>query len=60
MSVRNRTDRDQSSEAVLAAIGIPAFMLFVALLTVAGRLRLAIAHQAVELTAVPEPMGFGT
>lgn len=60
MSVRNRTDREQSSEAVVAAIGIPAFMLYVALLTVVGRLRLAIAHQAVELTAVPELTGLGT
>lgn len=60
MSVRNRTDREQSTEAVVAAIGIPAVMLFVALLTVAGRLQLAIAQQAVELATVPELMGLRT
>ena len=49
MSVRNRTDRERGSEAIEAAIGIPAFMLFVALIMAGGRL--AIAHQAVESAA---------
>lgn len=43
------TERERGSEAIEAAIGIPAFMLFVALIMAGGRL--AIAHQAVESAA---------
>lgn len=44
-----KTDRERGSEAIEAAIGIPAFMLFVALIMAGGRL--AIAHQSVESAA---------
>jgi Flp pilus assembly protein TadG len=44
---RNRDER--GSAAVEAAIGVPAFMLFVGLITFAGRT--AVAHQAVESAA---------
>lgn len=42
-------DADRGSEAIEAAIGVPAFLLFVALVIAAGRL--AIAQQAVEAAA---------
>lgn len=40
---------DRGSEAVEAAVGVPAFLLFIALIIAGGRL--AIAHQAVEAAA---------
>lgn len=44
-----RHDRERGSEAIEAAIGIPAFVLFIALIIAAGRI--AIADQAVEAAA---------
>lgn len=49
MSKHLSSDHERGSEAIEAAIGIPAFMLFVALIMAGGRL--AIAHQAVESAA---------
>lgn len=45
--VKGRSDR--GSEALEAAIGLPAFLLFIALIIAGGRL--AIAHQAVQAAA---------
>ena len=45
----SRRDRERGSEAVEAAVGVPAFLLFVAVIIAAGRV--AIAHQAVESAA---------
>ncbi len=42
-------DAERGSEAVEAAIGVPAFLLFIALIVAAGRM--AIAQQAVEAAA---------
>jgi len=42
-------DRDRGSEAIEAAIGVPAFLLFIALIIGGGRV--AIAHQAVQAAA---------
>lgn len=44
-----RRDRERGSEAIEAAVGVPAFLLFIALIIAAGRI--AIAHQAVESAA---------
>jgi Flp pilus assembly protein TadG len=48
-SRRGDRDSERGSATVEAAIGLPAFMLFVGLIIFAGRL--AIAHQAVEAAA---------
>lgn len=45
----SRRDRERGSEAIEAAIGVPAFLLFIAMIIAAGRV--AIAHQAVEAAA---------
>lgn len=42
-------DPERGSEALEAAVGVPAFLLFVALIIFAGRV--AVAHQAVESAA---------
>ncbi|GAA5029613.1 TadE/TadG family type IV pilus assembly protein [Actinopolymorpha pittospori] len=44
-----RRDRERGSEAIEAAIGVPAFLLFIAMIIAAGRF--AIAHQAVQAAA---------
>lgn len=49
MRWRRRRDRERGSEAIEAAIGIPAFLLFVTLIIAAGRV--AIADGAVEAAA---------
>lgn len=49
MNRMNHLRRDRGSAAIEAAIGVPAFLLFVALIVGAGRV--AIAHQAVEAAA---------
>lgn len=46
---RLRQDRERGSEALEAAVGVPAFLLFVGLIIFAGRLE--IAHQAVDAAA---------
>lgn len=46
---RRRADRERGSAVIEAAIGIPAFLLFVGLIAFAGRV--AIAHQAVGSAA---------
>lgn len=48
-SPRPRSARERGSEAIEAAIGVPAFLLFVALIIAAGRI--AIAHSAVDNAA---------
>lgn len=49
-AVRGRSaQRERGSAAIEAAIGVPAFLLFVAMIIAAGRL--AIAHSAVESAA---------
>ena len=47
--VRLRNPSERGSAAIEAAIGVPAFMLFVGLIIFAGRT--AVAHQAVESAA---------
>lgn len=42
-------ERERGSEAIEAAIGVPAFLLFIALIIAGGRI--AIAHQALEAAA---------
>ncbi len=49
MRRRARVGRERGSEAIEAAIGVPAFMLFIALIISAGRV--AIAHQGIESAA---------
>lgn len=49
MTTRPRTANDRGSATLEATIGVPAFMLFVGLVIVGGRL--AIAHQAVQSAA---------
>jgi len=49
MRCRRRPDRERGSAVIEAVIGVPAFMLFVALIVFAGRV--AIAHQGVQSAA---------
>jgi Flp pilus assembly protein TadG len=49
MKRRRHTDPERGSAVIEAVIGVPAFMLFVALIIFAGRV--AIAHQAVQSAA---------
>jgi Flp pilus assembly protein TadG len=49
MRRRRRTDSERGSAVIEAVIGVPAFMLFVALIVFAGRV--AIAHQGVQSAA---------
>ena len=49
MSCRRHLDRERGSAVIEAVIGVPAFMLFVALIVFAGRV--AIAHQGVQSAA---------
>lgn len=51
MNLRRRLldNRERGSEAIEAAIGVPAFLLFIAMIIGAGRF--AIAHQAIDAAA---------
>ena len=49
MRCRSRPDPERGSAVIEAVIGVPAFMLFVALIIFAGRV--AIAHQGVQSAA---------